>query len=359
MCIGFGLNLEISEYSRAEINDGKTLKFLFGSCQMHVKTHLMKHNSDGELVDDSEEEDESDGDEEDVGNKKKPVKPKKKRITAETEFANDFTECYDEVGYYFPILLRLRELMKLLSVYQILRNIFDGLETAKKELRATLTTRYRKVFREMRKKIPYPRNNSSNVNTIYQSMLRDQGINESNLADGEETHAKREIRRQLDEVDVKIVADLTKELASQLEVRNCSQLTTKVRNWLNDSFFTSYTTELVDYIVEQVYPREFEKLDRFAKNAALKGMRFREEDDKISNLSTTDGCPWVPAAFCREDSRRVYGGVSLYPKLKNVKRVTRRNNSNQFKRNHEVRSFIKLASVMDRNGEEFRYGISC
>lgn len=343
------------ECSRADINDGKTWRFIFGPCQMHVKTHLMKHNSDGELVDDSEE-DESDGDEEDVGNKKKP---KKKRITAETEFANDFTECYDEVGNYFPILLRLRELMKLQSVFRILNNIFDSLETAKKELRMNLTTRYKEIFGDMRKKIPYPQNNSSNVNRIYRGILRDQGINESNLADGEEARAKSEIRHQLDEADAQIVVNLTETLASQLEIRKCSQLTTKVRKWLNDGVLTSYTRELVAYVVEQVYPREFDKLDRFAKNAASKGMRFCREDEKNSGLTTTDGCPWVPAAFCRGDYRRVYGGVCLYPNLKNVTRVTRQKSNNQFKRNHDAGSVIKLTSVVSRNGAQFRYGISC
>ena len=363
------------EYSRVDLNDGKTLKFMFGPCKMQVKTQLMKHNSDGELVDDSEEEDDSDEDQEDVGNNKKPAKPKKKRITAETEFANDFTECYNEVGRYFPILLRLRELMKLLSVYRILSNIFDSLETAKKELNVTLTTRYKKMFGEVRKQISYPQNNSSNVNSFYQSMLRDQGINESNLAAGEEARAKREIRRQLDEVDAQIVVDITEKLASLLEIRNCSQFTTKVRNWLNDSIFTSYTREIVAYIVEQVYPREFEKLDRFAKNAALKGIRFSGENDKDSGLSTTDECPWVPAAFSREDFRRVYGGVSLIPQLKNVTQVTGGNSNNEFTRNpgepsaggennsrnnnNEGRDVIKLSSVTNIDGVEHRYVISC
>jgi hypothetical protein len=99
----------------------------------------------------------------------------------------------------------------------------------------------------MRNKITYPQNNSSNVNKIYQSMLRDQGINESNLAAGEEDRAKREIKHQLDEVDAKVVVEVAEGLASSLEISNCSQFTAKVRNWLNDGVFTSYTKELVAY----------------------------------------------------------------------------------------------------------------
>jgi hypothetical protein len=115
--------------------------------------------------------------------------------------------------------------------------------------------------------------------------------------------------------------------------------------------------------VEQVYPREYEKLDRFAKNAASNGIRFGSEDDdddddKDFGLSRAEHgeCPWVPAAFHREDSRKVYGGVCLLSQLKDVTNFTSRSGNNSFVSN-SCRSSAGGSSGGGNNDDENRKGM--
>lgn len=361
-CHRFWIESDEVECEQVYDDDRNTLRFMFGRCQMHVKTQLMKHNADGELVDDSEDEDDvnssDDDDYEDF------VKLRKKRITAETQFANDFTEVYDDVGRYFPVLLRLRELLKLLAVHGILNSHYESLETAKENLRSTLTERFGKMFTELRPKVPYPQNASNNVNKCYRKLLSDQGINESRLASGEEDRAKRLIRQQLREVDTELVSKLTTQLSSQLSVSDCSDFAKAVRNWLEGGFFTNYTRQLVEYVVDRTYPKKFEELDRFRKNATMLGVKLRKRgDDKHDNptgLSTfTDQCPWVPAAFCRHDLGRVYGGVCLIPQLKEVPKVQINNSrvNKGFVNGGVTSANVRSRYYTDESGVQHRYAV--
>jgi curved DNA-binding protein CbpA len=108
-------------------NEKDTKTFTFEYCPMVIKKHMMKHNKNGELIDDDDEEEE-DAEQGDDGNENNKLKIKKysadykrKTISAEKEFANDFTSNYDEIGYYFPVLLRLREFVKISACITLIK----------------------------------------------------------------------------------------------------------------------------------------------------------------------------------------------------------------------------------------------
>lgn len=79
-------------------------------------------DSEDELTDDSDDESE------------KELSSPKKKISAEARFTRRLTQYYDLIGCYFPVLLRLRELAKLSTIYMILKNTYDTLEESKKQL---------------------------------------------------------------------------------------------------------------------------------------------------------------------------------------------------------------------------------
>lgn len=131
-------------------------------------------DSEGDLTDEDSEyetdaesnESEGDltgGDSEDESNNE-PILPKKK-ISAEARFARRFTEYYDLIGCYFPVLLRLRELAKLNAISEILRDIYRSSEEKKQKL-IPLRDAVRKMLEDVRREITYPICTESKVRAI-------------------------------------------------------------------------------------------------------------------------------------------------------------------------------------------------
>ncbi|CAF1313385.1 unnamed protein product [Didymodactylos carnosus] len=84
--------------------------YLGDNLKMCVKTHRMKYDEKGNLIDDQRD---SESDQ-----------------SAEAEFARVFTKYYDEIGEYFPEFLRLKELLKL----GVLSRIIQGRYESQREL---------------------------------------------------------------------------------------------------------------------------------------------------------------------------------------------------------------------------------
>lgn len=82
--------------------------------------------------DDSEDELSDDGDDDSDAE----LSPPKKKISAETRFTRRFTQYYDLIGCYFPVLLRLRELAKLSAISMLLKRTYRALEELKKQVSA-------------------------------------------------------------------------------------------------------------------------------------------------------------------------------------------------------------------------------
>ncbi|CAF1165611.1 unnamed protein product [Rotaria sp. Silwood1] len=80
--------------------------YLSDKVKMCVKKHRMKYDEHGNLIDDPSD-DENDQ-------------------SAEAEFARIFTKYYDEIGQYFPELLRLKELLKLSVLSRIIQARYES-----------------------------------------------------------------------------------------------------------------------------------------------------------------------------------------------------------------------------------------
>jgi hypothetical protein len=301
-------------YYMEEIEDG-VLRFTFDEVRMVVKKHLMKYNSDGVLVDDEDDEDtdleeEYDGD----GNDKE----RKKKTSSEKQFAKDFTENYEEIGKCFPVLLRLRELLKLGAVSTILRSIWRNKQDAIKKLQ-TDKKPITDVLRKIRRKVKYPVNTNSKVNEFYRKVLRKQGISADRVVATAEYEAKENIRKKLREVDERTLETVAKSLREGLEVSKYVDLSynIRVKEWLNAStgwfgyFFRRGEKQFSDYLVNAM----IQKLSWFGNT--LKSMGFNLDNDGEVKLNDGKDCVWVPSAFRREDRVRVYGGVNLQLRMTN------------------------------------------
>ncbi|CAF1187570.1 unnamed protein product [Didymodactylos carnosus] len=98
----------LHEYKiRNNDDDEHIITFYFNDVRTIVKKYLLTRNARGELIDAEESADESD-------------------TSPEAKFARKFTKHYDEIGLYFPELLRLKELLKLATAYRLLIGIIKN-----------------------------------------------------------------------------------------------------------------------------------------------------------------------------------------------------------------------------------------
>ena len=130
------------------IEEGDKIRYKLDYCKMTVRKHQMMVDQNGQFIDDFDSEDEFENisesesiDEADDSDSNSQVQSEYKsgdsdfdsnnrcrtneKLSPEKRFAMNFTKYYDEIGFYFPILLRLRELLKLSAISIFINNILN------------------------------------------------------------------------------------------------------------------------------------------------------------------------------------------------------------------------------------------
>jgi uncharacterized membrane protein YgcG len=298
-------------YTQTERGDNEIM-FTFGDCPMIVKKHLMKYDSDGNLVDDEDSEggDEDEVEVEDEAYSLNKSDKEKKKMSPEKKFAKNFSRFYEEIGLYYPVFLRLRELLKLGAISLILKSIYMSLKSSIENV-VVETEPIRRVLRELRGQIEYPLNTNSKVNEIFSQTLRDNGIyNESYISWSERDKLKPEIRTMLREAEKKTLETIAQSLSESLEIKYCNNFYQYVYSWIQNNS----ETNLVNYMANEIKERKIEKMSKFGENLNYWGISLAEENE-INLGNSGDGCVWVPAAFSENDNCKTYGGVCLIPKM--------------------------------------------
>ena len=293
--------IEAQELFYKETKLDKSKKLLtFTDCSMVVKEHLLTRNTEGEYVD--EEVVVEEDDQEFCYNLFK--------ISAEKRFAENFTENYDKIGNYFPIFLRLRELLKLNAILGILRNINKTLEEAKQTIEID-PDKIKNVLRQLKSQVTHPINTETRVSEIFSQTLRENGISsEYQVETSEVMRVKREIRNSLAQAENKLFENLTSALVDGLEIREDQSLRQNIRNWV---MYNNNEGTLVPHLCQLVKQKELEKLSRFGNYLKANKVNLGNGEQSFDMVSEKDD--WVPAAFSVSEDRRCYGGVCLIPRL--------------------------------------------
>jgi hypothetical protein len=267
---------------------------------------------DDENDEDEEDEDEDKEEEEEEEKERSGYEgdKEKKKICPEKMFVKNFSRFYEEIGDYFPVFLRLRELLKLGTILLILREIYKNIESVKKNI-VIDTEPIRSVLRELRTTIEYPLNTNSKVNEIFNQVLRDNLIyNEYRVIPNEIDRVKSEIRRRLREAEETEFETVAHDLSEYLEITYCNNLYQHVSNWIQHQ----RESNLVNYLENQVKEKKIKKLSKFGENLKRWGVKVEgNEEVKLSNSGNE--CVWVPAAFSKGEKCKAYGGVCLIPNL--------------------------------------------
>jgi hypothetical protein len=229
-------------------NENITHFYFDDNLKMCVKQHRMKYDEQGNLIDDKNdaEDDQS----------------------AEAQFAQTFTKYYDEIGQYFPELLRLKELLKLSVIARIIR--------ARYESQCDLASRIEK-------------------DTALETFLKE---------------IKRQIGRYptgSEEADEKIVKSISNSLCKQFFCKK-STLKSYLIDWLRYDREQPLFTYVKQSLIEKKAKLKFmiEKLR----------LTYDDSHDNEQTMSShSSQCSWVPAAFSSDLNMKVYGGVMANPNI--------------------------------------------
>lgn len=298
--------------------EGDKVKYTIDHCQMTVNKHKMKYNENGQLIHDNDSEDEFDNEEINENNKiyqndemdfsessdytsedsdnescnsydfcdssdsdesyDSIDEEISKKISPEKKFAMNFSKYYHEIGHYFPIFLRLRELVKLGAISIFINNIAK----IEKERLQDRRNRMFEMFEKLLNQIEWPINTEQNVERYYRlsSQTRDQ------------------IRQELAKAEDKIIHNLIDKLKDSFQLNiwfwqlnKKQQLKTAVRKFLNEKNSTFLIEEIILLLDEKLL------MNTLQKNG------FNLELSKIEmDKNNQNQCIWVPAAFNQFDS---------------------------------------------------------
>ncbi|CAF1429829.1 unnamed protein product [Adineta ricciae] len=235
--------------------------YIADDLKMSVRKHRMRYDERGNLIDDKD----------DLENDQSP----------EAEFARTFTKYYDDIGEYFPELLRLKELLKLgaLSLF--------------------LQERY------------------AQMNAFISAVENDTKLNEALTGIRHELGQYPTYNQKIDD---EIVATLSNRLCKEFFCR---------KNDLK-SYIIHYLTygnqrELIKFLKQSLIQHKtklkttMDKLKIYIQSDHLED----HDNDKEGFSNDPSQCAWVPAVFSnREMSRiRVYGGVNNILDIRKVENI--------------------------------------
>lgn len=267
--------------------DNSTIKFRFGKIKMYVKKHAMKYKSNGELVDDDADEDEK---------------------SPEAEFVKDFTDNYDEIGSYFPELLKLKELVKLGGIVALINSMYHYVERIANDISRELEV-VKKYLSEIRMQITYPLENDNKISELYQGTLRMNGVSDYQVSWTESNRVKSEIRNNLRNTDDNTVKQVCTAVCQSFSVDSYG-LESSIKDWL----IYGYQDSLANLVADKIKFVKDMQLKKLQTTISNMNIRIRNKGDEIVDLKNNGECVWVPATFCVNDERkrhRIYGGVNL------------------------------------------------
>ena len=309
--------IQAEELTCDQHQSGSEIEFRFGAMKMSVRSHPLLPDSDGRLQDTLHEDD--------------PNSP-------EATFASDLTKHYDELGLYFPIFLRLRELCKLQVYGALVHSVLKDLKTkadgsgitVSRELLTEVQTDARqqyqsnieKALNSMSREIGiWPEaEDYTTVSNEVDKLVRNLPYNVVAYRSDVEPIVKEGLHKKDQSVLSQIVDVFVQSSNSQLSRYSLERY---VRAWLSTRNPSS-ARELRDFICSSMpLPTASEIRQSITRSYVSKYAAFNHFIQSLktsplpsSHLKFSD---WVPAAQLIKDdldSRSIcYGGVLVAPKI--------------------------------------------
>src|SRR5436853_3832788 len=146
--------IEPKELEYTQSTDGDVITILFSDVMMTIKHHEMHYDEDGNLVDDDLESHDS----------------------ANSRFARTLTENYDQISRHYPILARLKPLLKLGLIINIINNIYENVKANNEHDYDDGLTKIKNELKD------YPLYSSNKVESEIDKLCNQQGLSKYKIS---------------------------------------------------------------------------------------------------------------------------------------------------------------------------------
>ena len=318
--------------------NGSVVEFRFGEMDMVVKSHSLTRLADGTIKDTDEDDD--------------PDSP-------HIAFARDMTQHYTELGHYFPVFARLRQLAKLQAFSVFLQSLLSSIKDSSEGKGI-------EIPREMVEKIQAEarKEHRTNVLSALTDMKQSVGVwpkaQDRSIIQPKVDEIKRKIRehiregeerlyrihgynitidnsdalRQLNSVesnvisalrenDENILTEITKALKTSMKISQDRRLKQYVRTWLSSSSYSSSRVmktpkeELTEFLCSHLPVPTSKEIRKSIIDHHQQ--RYQALSRLVASYKTPhnpSSCKWVPAAVSNRGMSISYGGVAFTPTLR-------------------------------------------
>lgn len=279
-------------------DDDNALSIQFGDFQMMVNTRPMIRDKDNKLID----------------------APEYDKNTEEFKFAKYFTDNYDEIGKYFPELLRLKQLAKISVFYFEILKKYLILKDIKEQYQTKVKPQLEKELKEKRSKIislsDYPSWTNYNIDKktteIVDETIRKSGYSRHQVdVSSLRNNVYHQVSDNLKSNDQYICDELSKNYSS----KEVSITSYQIDQWLKGSLSS---LSLANDIIDQTLYKNNRICNLIINLNINVDYKSQVSDQLFSDII----CPYVPAAF-HQDGVLIYGGVRMNPNLINKDRLQR------------------------------------
>lgn len=185
--------------------------YRLGDIKMSVKKHLLEYDEQGKLIDDITRNDTN------------------LDQTPEGRFAKAFTDHYDEIGSYFPELLRLKELLKLGALLAFIRNHYDNLKSTGILDQTSIENMLTSIKTQLG---TYPQANNANVDYHYNQVLIKNNVSAANIPYHQKVEIEANLLSQLRQADEHHVNTITNQICEISHSNDIYLARSLVDSWL-------------------------------------------------------------------------------------------------------------------------------
>eukprot|EP00467_Chlorarachnion_reptans_P011052 CAMPEP_0114515296 /NCGR_PEP_ID=MMETSP0109-20121206/16654_1 /TAXON_ID=29199 /ORGANISM="Chlorarachnion reptans, Strain CCCM449" /LENGTH=2301 /DNA_ID=CAMNT_0001695479 /DNA_START=286 /DNA_END=7191 /DNA_ORIENTATION=+ len=268
----------------------ENLQLRFGNVNMRICTNPLERNAlTGDLQDRKLTEDEKDS-------------PEKK-------YCHAFSKNIQEFGRYFPSLLRIGELSKILIAARHAAGVKATMRAELQKSRSTKILEHSENLRKIAREFPFKFPQASNESIIREYIDKTRELN-SGRGHIPYSTLRTHVINQLVDVDNQIVSQLASQFAN-FYGRSSNQFRQPVRNLL-----AYQNTEDLAGVIVNAKDRQLERAIETLETFNVPTINTSQMVEGFNEGPTGAGsCSWVPAVFNPRTRGSVYGGVSIQPKI--------------------------------------------
>ncbi|CAF1483210.1 unnamed protein product, partial [Didymodactylos carnosus] len=233
-------------------------------------------------------------------------------IKVDGKILDTLTDSYNDLGTYFPAILRLKELLKLGALLTFIRASYIAFEKISTNIQIDDQT-IEEYLAYIKRVITYPRATTSKVSEEVDEILRENNRSRWDVSLSNINDLESSIRSDLIDLDEKQLSIVVDVICISFHCEKNSTVKNHIEKWLD---YDWHKDALLKFLMESAKEYRQQKYSKLLNVIKTTGINLNASDRNLKLANTKDECSWIPRIFLKNAQKSViYGGISLQQKL--------------------------------------------